>query len=128
MKKIINSSTGKFEPELTDNLVLDAVPTLNSFNPVTSDGVARAVAGASGEVPQVTESDNGKVLKAVYDAGGAGVEWGNIEAELPAYTSEDAGKVLQVQEDGTLAWVLLESPVAPDNQDVPEDLGNDEET
>lgn len=77
IKKVINSSTQQFEPVLVDKLVLDAVPTVNSFNSVTSDAVARAVAGASGEVPQVTESDNGKVLKAVYDEGGAAVEWGS---------------------------------------------------
>ena len=64
-------------------------------------------------------------MKAVYDAGGAGVEWGNIEAELPVYTSEDAGKVLQVQDDGTLAWVLLETPETPEE---PQEPGNDEET
>ena len=77
IKKVINSSTQQFEPVLVDKLVLDAVPTVNSFNSVTSDAVARAVAGASGEVPQVTESDNGKVLKAIYDEGGAAVEWGS---------------------------------------------------
>lgn len=79
IKKVINSSTKQFEPVLIDKLVLDAVPTVNSFNSVTSDAVARAVAGASGEVPQVTESDNGKFLKAIYDAGGPAVEWSTVE-------------------------------------------------
>ncbi len=74
--KCINSESKQFKPVLTDKLVLDAVPTVNSLNGVTSDGVARAIAGASGEVPQVTESDNGKVLTAIYDEGGAAVEWG----------------------------------------------------
>lgn len=74
--KVINSESQAYRPVLTDTLVLDAVPTVNSFNSVTSDAVARAVAGASGEVPQVTENDNGKVLKAIYDAGGPAVEWG----------------------------------------------------
>lgn len=60
-------------------LVLDAVPTVNSLNGVTSDAVARAIAGASGEVPQVTENDNGKVLTAVYDEGGAAVEWAEAQ-------------------------------------------------
>lgn len=80
MQKIINSNTAKYQPMLTDNLVLDAVPTVNSFNGVTSDAVARAIAGASGEVPQVTEADNGKVLTAVYDEGGAAVEWGTVQS------------------------------------------------
>lgn len=107
IKKVINSSTQQFEPVLVDKLVLDAVPTVNSFNSVTSDAVARAVAGASGEVPAVTESDNGKVLKAIYDEGGAAVEWATETVELPSYSDADAGKVLQVQNDGSLAWVSL---------------------
>ena len=88
LKKVINSATQQFEPVLVDKLVLDAVPTVNSFNSVTSDAVARAVAGASGEVPQVTESDNGKVLKAVYDAGGPAVEWAEDQGGA-SYTAGD---------------------------------------
>jgi len=79
--KVINSESQQYRPVLTDTLVLDAVPTVNSFNSVTSDAVARAVAGASGEVPQVTENDNGKVLKAIYDAGGPAVEWGEATVD-----------------------------------------------
>ena len=79
--KVINSESQSYRPVLTDTLVLDAVPTVNSFNSVTSDAVARAVAGASGEVPQVTENDNGKVLKAIYDAGGPAVEWGEATVD-----------------------------------------------
>lgn len=133
IRKIINSSTQQFEPVLTDKLILDAVPTVNSFNSVTSDAVARAVAGASGEVPAVTESDNGKVLKAVYDEGGPAVEWGEAapavtvdqtynalsenpqsgvavaEAiatvkQVPASTSSDSSKVLTVNASGNPEW------------------------
>ena len=86
--KVINSESQQYRPVLTDTLVLDAVPTVNSFNSVTSDAVARAVAGASGEVPQVTENDNGKVLKAIYDAGGPAVEWGEVESGA-TYTAGD---------------------------------------
>lgn len=86
--KVINSESQAYRPVLTDTLVLDAVPTVNSFNSVTSDAVARAVAGASGEVPQVTENDNGKVLKAIYDAGGPAVEWGEVESGA-TYTAGD---------------------------------------
>lgn len=79
--KCINSESKQYKPVLVDKLVLDAVPTVNSLNSVTSDAVARAVAGASGEVPQVTENDNGKVLKAVYDEGGPAVEWGEATVD-----------------------------------------------
>lgn len=100
MKKIINSGDRSFEPVLTDNLVLDDRPNLNSFNGITSDAVARAVAGASGEVPQVTESDNGKVLTAVYDEGGAGVEWGVAPSGLPDTTGASQGDVLAIGSSG----------------------------
>ena len=100
LRKVINSSTQQFEPVLVDKLILDAVPTVNSFNSVTSDAVARAVAGASGEVPQVTESDNGKVLKAVYDEGGAAVEWGSEPTVDQTYdaSSENAQSGVAVAE------------------------------
>lgn len=77
-KKIKNTNA---VPVLKDDLVFDQTPTVNSTNPVTSDGVARAIAGASGEVPVVTENDNGKVLKAIYDAGGPAVEWGEATVD-----------------------------------------------
>lgn len=103
MRKIINSATEKYEDELTDNLVLDAVPTVNSFNSVTSDAVARAVAGASGEVPQVTENDNGKVLTAIYDEGGPAVEWAEGGSDYSAGTGvaiSDQGAI-SVKIDGS---------------------------
>ena len=138
LKKVINSATQQFEPVLVDKLVLDAVPTVNSFNSVTSDAVARAVAGASGEVPAVTESDNGKVLKAVYDEGGAAVEWGEAAPavtvdqtynalsenpqsgtavagaiatvkQVPASTASDSSKVLTVNASGNPEWQTASS-------------------
>lgn len=84
-KKIKNTNA---VPVLKDELVFDQTPTVNSTNPVTSDGVARAIAGASGEVPVVTENDNGKVLKAIYDAGGPAVEWGEATVDQ-TYTAGD---------------------------------------
>lgn len=78
LTKCINSESKQYKPVLVDKLILDDVPTVNSLNAITSDAVARAVAGASGEVPAVTENDNGKVLKAIYDEGGAAVEWGDL--------------------------------------------------
>lgn len=87
-------------PVLKDEMVLDTTPTVNSTNPVTSDGIARAIAGASGEVPVVTENDNGKVLTAVYDEGGPAVEWAEGGSGLPEYTAADEGKVLGVVVSG----------------------------
>ena len=108
--KVINSESKQYKPVLTDMLVLDAVPTVNSLNGVTSDAVARAIAGASGEVPQVTENDNGKVLGAIYDEGGAAVEWVEPPVALPEYDTDDDGKVLGVVVSGveptaSVEWV-----------------------
>lgn len=85
---------------LKDELVFDVTPTVNSTNPVTSDGIARAIAGASGEVPVVTENDNGKILTAIYDEGGPAVEWGAAPSELPAVAG-NAGKILAVNSGAT---------------------------
>lgn len=92
---------------LKDDLVFDQTPTVNSTNPVTSDGVARAIAGASGEVPVVTENDNGKVLTAIYDEGGAAVEWASAPNEVPAVGENDNAKVLTAtysEGTGSFAW------------------------
>ena len=43
-------------------LTVDEVPTLDSLNPVSSDGVARAVIQAGAELPTRGSSDTGKVL------------------------------------------------------------------
>lgn len=91
LTKCINSESKQYKPVLVDKLILDDVPTVNSLNAITSDAVARAVAGASGEVPQVTENDNGKVLKAIYDAGGPAVEWGDA---APAVTVDQTYNAL----------------------------------
>ena len=86
----VNDGSGrKYEDLTVGELKLDTKPELGSFNGVTSDAVARAVAGASGEVPQVTEDDNGKVLKAVYDEGGPGVEWGEAGGSASVDQSYD---------------------------------------
>ena len=117
--KCINSESQQFKPVLTDKLVLDAVPTVNSLNGVTSDAVARAVAGASGEVPLVTDQDNGKVLTAVYDEGGAAVEWAAAPSELPDTTGASQGDVLSIGSSG-IEWA------APSGgSDIPEVTGFD---
>lgn len=91
LTKCINSESKQYKPVLVDKLILDDVPTVNSLNAITSDAVARAVAGASGEVPAVTENDNGKVLKAIYDEGGPAVEWGEA---APAVTVDQTYNAL----------------------------------
>ena len=87
LTKILNDENKSFKPVLTDKLVYDTKPTVNSFNAITSDAVARAIAGASGEVPAVTEADNGKVLTAVYDEGGAAVEWADAQGGGAEYSA-----------------------------------------
>lgn len=124
LKKVINSATQQFEPVLVDKLVLDAVPTVNSFNSVTSDAVARAVAGASGEVPAVTESDNGKVLKAVYDEGGAAVEWGEA---APAVTVDQTYNALSENpQSGTAVAEAIAAIPAPSVDEVPDVTSSDD--
>lgn len=100
LTKCINSESKQYKPVLVDKLILDDVPTVNSLNAITSDAVARAVAGASGEVPAVTENDNGKVLKAIYDEGGAAVEWGSEPTVDQTYdaSSENAQSGVAVAE------------------------------
>lgn len=51
-----------------------------------------------------TVTAQGKFLQ-VTDAETAMMAWTAING-VPDYTSADAGKVLQVQNDGTLAWVM----------------------
>ena len=81
----VNDGSGRqFEDSTVGELKFDTKPEVGSFNAVTSDAVARAVAGASGEVPQVTEGDNGKVLTAGYDAGGPSVSWQDAAAPYTA--------------------------------------------
>lgn len=100
LTKIINDENKSYRPVLTDKLVLDAKPTVNSFNSITSDAVARAIAGASGEVPQVTENDNGKVLTAIYDDGGAAVEWATAQGGESNVTTSDHQFVVGVNGTG----------------------------
>lgn len=113
IEKRING--GNFQPVMTDKLVLDSTPTVNSLNGVTSDAVARAVAGASGEVPQVTENDNGKVLTAIYDEGGPAVEWGDAPSAgggfsptLVATADRNTGVFSGIPEAGLQGWYVLE--------------------
>lgn len=54
-------------------LTVDEVPTLDSLNPVSSDGVARAVIQAGAELPTRGSEDTGKVLTVANSDGD--LEW-----------------------------------------------------
>ena len=119
--KCINSESKQYKPVLTDKLVLDAVPTVNSLNGVTSDGVARAIAGASGEVPVVTESDNGKVLTAVYDESGPAVAWATASSGGGDVTTADGyfrlggSKPVKVQYTGSIEQIVTPTSLGVDD-------------
>lgn len=86
-------------------LTVDEVPTLNSLNPVSSDGVARAVIQAGAELPTRGSSDTGKVLTVANSDGD--LEWDEPAEELPDMSGND-GKILgAVDNNGTMEarWV-----------------------
>lgn len=56
-------------------LTVDEVPVKDSLNPVSSDGVARAVIQAGAELPTRGSTDTGKVLKVANSDGD--LEWAN---------------------------------------------------
>lgn len=74
MRKHINS-TDKFIDVNTGTLVLDTTPTEGSFNAVTSDGVAKAIAqgggggGAGGDIYYVQGTDTPATIMAQVSAG-----------------------------------------------------------
>ena len=121
MKKQIISETKNYEQSTVDELLLDDTPKVNSFNFVTSDGVARAISGASGEVPVVTEGDNGKVLTAVYDAGGPAVEWATASSGGGDVTTADGyfrlggSKPVKVQYTGSIEQIVTPESLDVDN-------------
>ena len=56
------------------------------------------------ELPAVTASNNGAVLKVSDGAWAIGSE----TTELPAYSASDEGGILTVKSDGTLEWATPE--------------------
>lgn len=104
-----NSGSGKtFESVTTSQIVYDTTPQLGSFNPVTSDGVAKALAGASGEVPVVNPGDAGKVLTAGFDGDTPTVSW-----EEPQGTEYTAGDGISIDGNNVISCTV-QSPTAGD--------------
>ena len=128
MKKQIVSETKNYQPSTVDELLLDDAPKVNSFNGITSDGVARAIAGASGEVPQVTENDNGKVLTAIYDEGGAAVEWAEASSGGGDVTTADGyfrlggSKPVKVQYTGSIEQIVTPTSLDVDDHTTYRDI------
>ncbi|MBO7471035.1 MAG: hypothetical protein J6T78_04125 [Bacteroidaceae bacterium] len=83
VRKIINSDK-QYTPVVMDKIVLDTVPTVGSFNSVTSDAVARAITEA-GNVPAPEASDAGKVLGVLNSSGDIG------------WVEDQSGTLTQVQ-------------------------------
>lgn len=85
VRKIINSDK-QYTPVVMDKVILDTVPTVGSFNSVTSDAVARAITEA-GNVPTPEASDAGKVLGVLNSSGDIG------------WVEDQSGTLTQVQSD-----------------------------
>lgn len=99
-EKVVVSPT-KIGDVTTDSvsgaLTVDEVPTLDSLNPVSSDGVARAVIQAGAELPTRGSSDTGKVLTVANSDGD--LEWDTPEGGIPDMTGKN-GKVLGAVDNG----------------------------
>lgn len=82
-----------------------------SANPQSGIAVAQAISG-SGQVPAVTQNDDGKVLKASYNGTTGSFNWDSAPSGVPSISSGDEGKVLSVTNDstGTLGWVDQTDP------------------
>lgn len=92
-------------------LIVDEVPTLDSLNPVSSDGVARAVIQAGAELPTRGDDDTGKVLTVKNSDGD--LKWDKPAEELPDMTGKN-GKVLgAVDDNGTMKAQWVDQPTVP---------------
>lgn len=106
MKKIINSASKQYVPVDTENLVLDDTPTEGSFNSVTSDGVAKAIAGGGGGGGTTYSAGDGisiseeNEISAKVDGTTIGVnESGELEALGGGGSSLEAGDAINIQND-----------------------------
>lgn len=102
--------------------VTPAAPTVDqsynasSTNAQSGTAVAQAIAGISvDEVPDVTSSDDGKVLQATYSQGAGSYAWTTPPSvdEVPAVTSGDDAKLLKATYtggQGSYAWETVAIP------------------
>lgn len=92
-------------------------PTINN---VTLSGNKTTADLGIDEVPDVTSSDNGKVLTATYSGGTGTYSWGTIPSELPPYTTSiaDLGKVLTIDLSSAsgLGWAKPLPTYTPSDQ------------
>ena len=89
-------------------LTVDEVPTLDSLNPVSSDGVARAVIQAGAELPTRSSSDTGKVLTVKNSDGD--LEWDEPAEELPDMAGKDGKLLGAVDNNGTMEAQWVNAP------------------
>ena len=88
---------------------VDQTYNASSTNAQSGVAVAAAIAG-TGQVPSVQQSDDGKVLKAIWDTSvtppAGSFRWDAAPSGVPSTTSSDEGKVLGVTNStGSLGWV-----------------------
>lgn len=92
-------------------------PTINN---VTLSGNKTTADLGIDEVPDVTSSDNGKVLTATYSGGTGTYSWGTIPSELPPHTTTlaDLGKVLTIDPGSAsgLGWEKVLPTYKPSDQ------------
>lgn len=110
MKKIINSTNDKYEAQLTEEWVLDDTPTEGSFNAVTSNGVAKAIAEGGGTTYTAGDGIDitaGEISAKLADGSGLRFDDGGLQIvhQLATPGAEDEGKVLTVTNNlGAYAW------------------------
>lgn len=108
-----NSGSGKtFEEVTTSQIVYDTTPQVGSFNPVVSDGIAKALEVAT-EIPVVTSETAGKVLTASWNAetSTGSTSWGEAPSGAVViefngshtYTSEECAALASQAQAATTA-------------------------
>lgn len=120
IKKILNVSGVR--PVLTDQIVFDSTPTVGSLNAVTSDGVARAIAGGGGTVDQHYDptSANAQSGTAVAEAMETVAPVANIQSPHDTITITSGDSATNIDCNG---FVYKTSYGARQNQASPRDVG-----
>ena len=88
-----------------------------SANPQSGIAVAQAISG-SGQVPAVTQNDDGKVLKASYNGTTGSFNWDSAPSGVPSISSGDEGKVLSVTNDSTGTLGLVDQTDPANNSTI----------